>query len=402
LPKDKDTVTFIPVNKQLKALGVASFVRQSNVISVNFKGGQIVVVQIDTKKLTNTRDAFEKEALRYPGLSKNTVSKVLLYLMDASNGYLQYLLYNKAEELNGKSHEESSQIQILSGKRAATILAMKLAKQYCQDFFIDNLGQPHAAVKIDKHLEVLPIKGSRFKNWLCKVYYDFTISKNAHHQKGASDDDKEEKNQSKVHTVDECFDKEGENDGEKKALHDGGDADEELDADTLNTENLNNVLRILEAKAASSKIQRDLHLRVAKETTDNENDVNNGTSILYDLTNEDWQTVRITHRGWNIEYTPVVFRRYSNQKPQVYPSKEYPPEIFDNFMDLTNVKDSEDNKMLFKVYIIALFYPDIQHPALMLYGEKGTAKSTLQELIKMLSDPSSIKTLAFSRNIESC
>jgi hypothetical protein len=60
---------------------------------------------------------------------------------------------------------------------------------------------------------------------------------------------------------------------------------------------------------------------VAKETKDNENDVNYGVSILYDLTNEDWQVVRITHRGWNIEYEPVIFKRYSSQKPQVYPSK---------------------------------------------------------------------------------
>ena len=36
----------------------------------------------------------------------------------------------------------------------------------------------------------------------------------------------------------------------------------------------------------------------------------------------------------------------------------------------------------------------------MLYGEKATAKSTLQELIKMLIDPSSILTLAFSKSIE--
>jgi hypothetical protein len=36
----------------------------------------------------------------------------------------------------------------------------------------------------------------------------------------------------------------------------------------------------------------------------------------------------------------------------------------------------------------------------MLYGEKATAKSTLQELIKMLVDPSSILTLAFSKSIE--
>lgn len=104
----------------------------------------MVVVQIDPKKLVNTRDAFEKEASRYPDLPKETVTKVLLFLMNPSNGYLQYLLYNKAEELNSKNHKESSQIQILSGKRAAAGLAMRIVKQHCQDFFIDNLGQPHA------------------------------------------------------------------------------------------------------------------------------------------------------------------------------------------------------------------------------------------------------------------
>lgn len=212
-------------------LGVETFVRQSNVININFKKGPIVVVQLDPKKLTNTRDAFEKEALRYPDLSKETVNKVLLFfLMDASNGYLQYLLYNKTEELNGKNHKESSQVQILSGKRAAALVALKLAKQHCQDYFIDNLGRPYAAVKIDEHLAVLPIKGSKFKNWLCEVYYDFSTSKHLHKRDGKDD---VEKNQSKVHTVDECFDKEGENDRQK---HDDDNADEDLDADILNTE----------------------------------------------------------------------------------------------------------------------------------------------------------------------
>ena len=354
----KDTVTFIPVNEQLKALGVTTFVRQSNVINLNFKGGQMVVVQIDPKKLTNTRDAFEKEALRYSDLSKNTISKVLLFLMDVSNGYLQYLLYNKAEELNADgtgNGKESSKLQILTGRNAGAKIAMKLTKKHCQDFFLDNFGQPHVPVKIDKHLEVLPIKGSKFKNWLCQVFYDYTtrgIPK--------KDTNSKDENQTKVHTVDECFDKESECEKNEE--------EEEDNSNTLNSESLNNVLRILEAKAVSSKIQRDLYLRVAKETTNNENDVNNGTSILYDLTNEDWQVVRITaSRGWNIEYAPVVFRRYSNQKPQVYPSKEYSHNIFDSFIDLTNIKDSEDNTLLFKVYITTLFYPGIQHPALMLY-----------------------------------
>lgn len=150
---------------------------------------------------------------------------------------------------------------------------------------------------------------------------------------------------------------------------------------------------MLEAKATfSGNPPKQLHLRVAKC---------DGNQILYDLTNPEWQVVAVSETGWDIVYAPVVFTRYSNQVPQVYPSKEYSPEIFDRFMDLLNIRDEEDNKLLFKVYVIALLYPGIQHPALMLYGEKGTAKSTLMELIKMLVDPSVLKTLAFSRNIES-
>jgi hypothetical protein len=117
----KDTIICIPLDEQLKALGVETFMRQSNVININFKNGSMVVVQIDPKKLTNTRDAFEKEALRYPDLSKDTVNKVLLFLMDASNGYLQYLLYNKGEELNGDSHKEASHSKNTSNSTSPSI-----------------------------------------------------------------------------------------------------------------------------------------------------------------------------------------------------------------------------------------------------------------------------------------
>jgi hypothetical protein len=233
-------------------------------------------------------------------------------------------------------------------------------------------------VKIGKHLEVLPIKSSRFKNLLCKLFYDYTSKRyKSYNEEGKS---------KSTHQAEDV-----ENEEEKKETE--GETSETA-ADILTTESLNNVLRVLEAKATfSGNPPKDLHLRVAK--------CDNGISILYDLTNPEWQVVRVTESHWDIEYSPIIFRRYSNQKPQVHPSKEYPLEIFDRFIDLTNVKDSEDNNLLFKVYIIALFYPEIPHPALMLYGEKGTAKSTLQELIKMLVDPSQIKTLAFSRNIES-
>lgn len=77
---------------------------------------------------------------------------------------------------------------------------------------------------------------------------------------------------------------------------------------------------------------------------------------------------------------------------------EYPHAIFDRFMNLINVK-GQDNKLLLKCYVISLFYPEIPKPVLMLHGEQGSAKSTLQELIKMLVDPSSIKTITFPRDI---
>ena len=311
---------------------------------------------------------------RYPDLSKDTIVKVSLILMDSTNNYLHYLLYNKPDGLNGKGHGESFQISTLP-RNPGALVTMKLAKKYCQDFFLDNLGQLYVAVKIDSHLEVLPIKSSRFKNWLCKMFYDYTSERNKVRNEGQSTN--------KLHFVEDV---------EKEKRE--SEVEAEDDADILTTENLNNVLRVLEAKAAfSGNPPKELHLRVAK--------YDNGNSILYDLTNTDWQVVKVTAKGWIIEYAPVVFKRHSNQIPQVYPLKEHAPDIFDKFIDLLNIKDSEDNKLLFKVYITSLFYPDIQHPTLILYGEKGTAKSTLQELVKMLADPSSIKTLAFSRNIES-
>src|SRR5207249_18652 len=129
-----------------------------------------------------------------------------------------------------------------------------------------------------------------------------------------------------------------------------------------------------------------LQLRVASDDRDG--------SFLYDLTNKDWDIIRITSKGWRVEKSPIIFRRYSNQLPQVFPSRDYDKDVFDQFINLVNVKDN-DNKLLLKCYIIALFVPGIQKAIQMLHGDQGAAKTTFQELEKMLVDPSSILTLAF-------
>ena len=51
------------------------------------------------------------------------------------------------------------------------------------------------------------------------------------------------------------------------------------------------------------------------------------------------------------------------------------------------------------LYYFVILSPEIPKPILMLYGEQGSAKTTNQELKKMLVDPSSIRTLTFPRDI---
>ena len=123
---------------------------------------------------------------------------------------------------------------LLSPTTLLALIAMRLAKKYCHDFFIDSLGQPYAAVEIDKHFEVLPIKSSRFKNWLCKIFYDFSGKRN----KEVSKKDDQSK---KIHSVEDVN-----SETEKEELED------EDTSNILTAENLNNVLRVLEAKATFS------------------------------------------------------------------------------------------------------------------------------------------------------
>ena len=120
----------------------------------------------------------------------------------------------------------------------------------------------------------------------------------------------------------------------------------------------------------------------------------------YDLTNDYHEFIEISDEGWKITKNEIVFRRFDHQKPQDYPtpSKNYPPDIFDQFLDLLNVK--KENRLILKCYIISLFIPNLPKAVLMVHGEQGTAKSLLEELIEMLVDPSVIKTLSFPKDME--
>lgn len=97
----------------------------------------------------------------------------------------------------------------------------------------------------------------------------------------------------------------------------------------------------------------------------------------------------------------ILFRRYPHQIAQVVPKAGATSDVFDQFLKLLNISEDVNNRILFKCYIVTLFYYGIVHAALMLHGESGAAKTAKQEMVKMIVDPSEVLTLSISYDIES-
>lgn len=215
---------------------------------------------------------------------------------------------------------------------------LELAKENSKQIFKDEYKVAHAAVMINEHLEILPIGEIRFKNWLRK-----TVRK-------------------------EC---------------------NAIVRSQLIEEVVNTLIADVDFDGQPCK---ELGLRIAS-STDNE------LKWYYDLTNDPHEYIEITSEGWKIAKNAIIFRRFDHQKQQDYPTaaQDYPADIFDQFMDLLNVK--KENRLILKCYIVSLFIPNLQKAVLMVHGEQGTAKSMLEELLKMLADPSIIKTLSFPKDL---
>ena len=40
--------------------------------------------------------------------------------------------------------------------------------------FVDEYQNPHIAIRVSGHLETLPVKSKRFRNWLANIFYKTT------------------------------------------------------------------------------------------------------------------------------------------------------------------------------------------------------------------------------------
>lgn len=221
-------------------------------------------------------------------------------------------------------------------------------KERSIEIFQDQINVFYTTIKINDHIESIPLQSNRFKSIIRKEFFDKTGT-------------------------------------------------------LISDEKLDGVLKLIESQSMfDDNIRRiNLSLRVAKLNQDNDKE-NNNLAFIYDLTTPKWEIVKISaDEGWIIitDNQEPIFKRYENNCcPQIYPSREYPKDIFEKFLMLFNFQSKKDI-LLFSVYLISLFIPEIPKVILIIRGTGGGAKTTTFRMIKEIVDPSSVETFSFPKQI---
>ena len=116
-------------------------------------------------------------------------------------------------------------------------------EQRCQEIFLDQLNDIHVSIEINGHTEVLPIESSRFERIILHEHF-------------------------------------------------------ENEKTVLSKEKLINILNLIKARAELKPgiSIMELSLRVAKGM--HEGDGYDDFCYLYDLTNSNWEVIKITSEGW--------------------------------------------------------------------------------------------------------
>jgi len=152
------------------------------------------------------------------------------------------------------------------------------------------------------------------------------------------------------------------------------------------SEAVKSAISILIAKACFDGEEKKLHIRVARDAD----------TLWYDLTNSQWEAIKITREGWSLEKSPPrIFKRFHHQKSQVLPERGGDLRDFLQFVNISN----EEHQLLLMVSIVSSFIPGFPHPAIFIHGVQGSAKSTLSKLLRTLVDPSQIEAAEMPRSL---
>lgn len=151
-----------------------------------------------------------------------------------------------------------------------------------------------------------------------------------------------------------------------------------------NQEALGSAINVLDAQCQEGPLHK-LYNRIAPGQ--------NG-SIWIDMADEKCRAIHITREGWQIvDNPPILFRRYSHQKPIPEPVKGGDVH---QILQFANIKD-EGDKLLYTATAITYLVPGIPHVILILFGPQGSGKTWALRVLRALVDPSQLDLLNLPR-----
>ncbi|MDD2391984.1 MAG: hypothetical protein PHU94_03515 [Bacilli bacterium] len=153
----------------------------------------------------------------------------------------------------------------------------------------------------------------------------------------------------------------------------------------FNQQMINSAISYINYMAIKNNNRHTLNVRFAED--DN--------YIYYQLSEED--IVKISSNGYEIVKNDFPLFKWVNMLPQVKPQKSNVE--FKYLLSKFNI--DEEQKVLFIMYLVSLFIPNIPKPILILSAEKGAGKTTTTKFIKSLVDPSILDTTRFPKDISS-
>jgi hypothetical protein len=150
---------------------------------------------------------------------------------------------------------------------------------------------------------------------------------------------------------------------------------------------LQDALGLLEAKAQFDGAEHAVYVRIA----DHE-------GIIYvDLANDRWEAVEISAGGWRIvNNPPVKFRRSKGMLALPTPKRSGKAEQLRRFINTR--RNDEASWRLLLAWLVAALRPTGPYPVLILQGEQGSAKSTVERILRSLLDPSTAPLRTTPRN----
>lgn len=152
-----------------------------------------------------------------------------------------------------------------------------------------------------------------------------------------------------------------------------------------NKDALKQVIDLCEAKAWFSGEE----IKLFNRCTEKDN------VIYYDLADKEHNCVKISSDGVTIEPNrKIMFVNRKNQKAQVKPDLNY-EDI--SVLDKHYRFQSEEDRSLHIVTLITSFIPDISHPIIVFYGEKGSSKTTTMRKDRGIIDPANSEIMVLPK-----